>query len=482
MKTVIQSLNGRIRQNYIVLIFITLSMQVIFSQGIWNSTSITNAPSARIRHTAVWTGSQMIIWGGNPPYLNSGGIYDLLGDSWTTTSTVNAPAMRSFHTAVWTGSKMVIWGGGTDGVGLNTGGMYDPAANSWSATSVVNAPGNRNQQTAVWTGNKMMVWGGQTHNGTSYSWLNTGGLFDPVNNSWTPTSTVNAPDGRQQHIMICTGTKVIIWGGADLISGISFKQTGGVYDLATDTWTPTSLTNAPSPRVSPSAVWTGSKMIIWGGGGVGGQFNTGGIYDPELNTWTAIATENAPEHRIWHSAVWTGNRMIIWGGYNSGSSICYNNGAMYDPVNNSWSPVTTTSAPSARQYQTTVWTGSKMIVWGGAGTDLNAPVKTGGIFGDSLVAISGNENEIPNDYELSQNYPNPFNPNTNIDFRIPDAEFVTLDVINSLGEKVAQVINEQKQPGAYSVVFDGSDLSSGVYFYKLTAGKFTQTRKMIIVK
>src|SRR5204863_7725188 len=91
----------------------------------WTATSTTNVPSGRFQHTAVWTGSEMIVWGGwNPPTIfNTGGKYNPGTDSWTTTSTTNAPTARYVPTAVWTGSEMIVWGGGASGlVYLNTGG------------------------------------------------------------------------------------------------------------------------------------------------------------------------------------------------------------------------------------------------------------------------------------------------------------------------------------------------------------------------
>src|SRR6266480_996420 len=78
----------------------------------WTATSTTSAPAARSAHTAVWTGSEMIVWGGqNPSRLNTGGRYNPSTDSWTATSTTSAPAGRYFHTAVWTGREMIVWGG-----------------------------------------------------------------------------------------------------------------------------------------------------------------------------------------------------------------------------------------------------------------------------------------------------------------------------------------------------------------------------------
>jgi hypothetical protein len=108
----------------------------------WIATSVMNVPLARIEHTAVWTGGEMIVWGGVDDainYLNTGGKYDPATDSWTATSTTNAPTPRIAHTAVWAGSEMIVWGG-FDGTLANTGARYNPATNSWIPTSTVNAP------------------------------------------------------------------------------------------------------------------------------------------------------------------------------------------------------------------------------------------------------------------------------------------------------------------------------------------------------
>lgn len=90
--------------------------------------------------------------------------------------------------------------------------------------------------------------------------------------------------------------------------------------------------------------------------------------------------------------------------------------------------------------------------------------------------------EVPNHYSLSQNYPNPFNPSTKIKYGIPKAGNITLKVYDLLGKEVATLVNETKQQGYYTVEFDAIDLSSGVYFYKITAGNFTAIKKMLLVK
>jgi hypothetical protein len=90
--------------------------------------------------------------------------------------------------------------------------------------------------------------------------------------------------------------------------------------------------------------------------------------------------------------------------------------------------------------------------------------------------------ELPADFELSQNYPNPFNPTTAVSFQLPEASQVKLVVFDLLGHEVAMLADEKKPAGVHNVQVDASGLASGVYLYRLTAGNFVQTRKMIVVK
>src|SRR4051794_19390289 len=110
----------------------------------WTTTSVSNAPTGRYGHTAVWTGTEMIVWGGedeNFVYLNSGGKYNPGSDRWTATSTTNAPTARSGHTAVWTGSEMIVWGGFDSSFSrVNSGARYNPITDTWTAISTSNAP------------------------------------------------------------------------------------------------------------------------------------------------------------------------------------------------------------------------------------------------------------------------------------------------------------------------------------------------------
>ncbi|MBI5402981.1 MAG: T9SS type A sorting domain-containing protein [Ignavibacteriae bacterium] len=103
------------------------------------------------------------------------------------------------------------------------------------------------------------------------------------------------------------------------------------------------------------------------------------------------------------------------------------------------------------------------------------------------IGIRKIENTIPTEYKLFQNYPNPFNPTTNIKYSIPSnvnrqSSNVKLVVFDILGKVVATLVNENQSPGVYEVSFNAGSLPSGVYFYKLTAGDYTEVKKLVLLK
>jgi N-acetylneuraminic acid mutarotase len=352
-------------------------------------------PSARDYHTAVWTGTEMIVWGGVIPYLdggdpyldagyyklNTGGKYNPRTNAWIATSAIGAPTKRFNHTAVWTGTEMIIWGGHTGYTELddplNTGGRYNPKTNTWREISTVGAPTARDSHNAVWTGTEMIVLGGGDKWGNPIS---NGGRYNPRTNTWTEISTVGWPNLQYNFSAVWTGTEIIVFGGRYFLvdentNTFGYLNTGGRYNPITNTWTEISTVGAPPASYDRSAVWTGKEMIVWGGkdGNRAGDLNVGGRYNPITNTWTEISTVGAPTARSYHTAVWTGAEMIVWGG---GWEDTYTGGC-YNPTTNTWRATSTNKVPKAHGGQA-VWTGNEMIVWGGYPQYALNPVNTGG--------------------------------------------------------------------------------------------------------
>src|SRR5437016_6330650 len=127
-------------------------------------------------------------------------------DTWTATSTTNAPDARYYHTAGWTGSEMIVWGGFNGSSHFNTGGRYNPSTDTWTATSTTNAPDARYYHTAVWTGSEMIVWGG----GGNISLFNTGGRYYARPPPRTTPSTTNTPNPTPAHTATPTRTATTI--------------------------------------------------------------------------------------------------------------------------------------------------------------------------------------------------------------------------------------------------------------------------------
>lgn len=135
-------------------------------------------------------------------------------------------------------------------------------------------------------------------------------------------------------------------------------------------------------------------------------------------------------------------------------------------------------------YAYVVWQEDSQAGAGSAGTP-EAPVTRASqvFYKIDLTGTSvGNWNQHAGQFKLGQNYPNPFNPSTTIDYSVPVAALVTLRVFNVLGQEVATLVNEQKNTGTYQVAFQGRDLPSGVYYYRLTAGQYSETRRMALIK
>ena len=138
-------------------------------------------------------------------------------------STVNAPSGRYLHSMVWTGDEVLVWGGDTvspDVIPTNTGGRYNPATDTWTTMSTDNAPSARTYQVSAWTGSKLLVWGGSPDYQCVSCFINTGGLYDPLTDSWITMATNGAPIGLWVPSSAWTNEGLFVWGGKNTASQI----------------------------------------------------------------------------------------------------------------------------------------------------------------------------------------------------------------------------------------------------------------------
>jgi N-acetylneuraminic acid mutarotase len=260
------------------------------SNDTWASIATASAPEARDHHIMLWTGREVLVWGGHAvnggSTLNSGARYNPTTDAWTTMSTENAPSARASFNGVWTGAEMIVFGGTS---AINTGGRYNPATDTWTSISTDGAPGLQDH-VAVWTGTEMIVWGGYQWNGLSA----VGARYNPATDTWAtlPSSPMSA---RRRHAAVWTGTEIIVWaGGGDSPAEGAGVGAGAAYNPTLNTWRSINNIGAPMARIDNTAVWTGMEMIVFGGSTgiprVGGTvLSSGGRYNPITDSWQAIS-------------------------------------------------------------------------------------------------------------------------------------------------------------------------------------------------
>ncbi|HEU5182289.1 MAG TPA: hypothetical protein VFW45_16000, partial [Candidatus Polarisedimenticolia bacterium] len=267
--------------------------------------------------------------------------------------------------AVWTGNLMIVWGGwDSGGTSLASGGRYDPATDTWAPTTLAGAPQGRLLPSTIWTGDRMIIWGGVLYQCcpiSNFTPLNSGGRYDPIADSWTATTLSGAPTPRYLQTTVWTGSRMVVWGGYDQSAALA---SGGRYDPATNTWDAMSASGAPAARYNHGAVMAAGSMVLWGGENGTTQFGDGGRYDPAGDTWLPLSVSGAPAARSSHSAISTDSSMVVWGGWDRTTRM--NTGGRYDPVTDQWSGMSNAGAPSGRTSHSTVWTGAEMIVWGGS--------------------------------------------------------------------------------------------------------------------
>jgi len=327
----------------------------------WLPMSITGAPVSA-RPTAVWSGREVILWGGATtcrapfpsPYPIIGSRYDPVTDTWTPFD--QNCYSRSFHTAIWTGSKMIIWGGlcepSSDSLCQSFGGYpryygdalsYEPVGGVW--TSISSSPGGYGTgATAIWTGNRMIVWGGfytfwlgPGPDGTGWDTVGTGGMYDPASGSWEPIPYDAAVQDRSAHRAVWDGRHMYILGGSssrhtyDPCCGIVNTSEGrpsvARFDPVSRSWE--NLGMFPAYANGDRALWTGRWILSLG------AESTGGRLDPTTALWSPISSVGAPVPRYQAAVDWDGEGMLVHGGRVGPSGFNYqSDGGRYfpDPV------------------------------------------------------------------------------------------------------------------------------------------------------
>jgi N-acetylneuraminic acid mutarotase len=219
-------------------------------------------------------------------------------------------------TVVWAGSEALL-------VGLING-AYSPAANHWRRIA---SGGLGSPAVTVWTGRQVLMWGG----GCCGDDVAAGAAYTPKTDRWEQLPASPLP-GRQETVGAWTGTELVIVGGNNADGKV--HADAAAYNPATHAWR--RLPAMPAPRTGATATWNGTEVLVVGGRGAGGRgelHGDGVAYDPAANRWSPLP-RSPLRGRFGHVAVWTGTRMLIWGGHparQTDPERPFTDGAAYTP-------------------------------------------------------------------------------------------------------------------------------------------------------
>jgi hypothetical protein len=408
----------------------------------WTPISTAGAPSGVTETVGspvppgTWTGSGLIVWGGSPEgaIVTEGtpvavaSRYDVASNTWSPMDRYGEPTARQDDARVWTGSQLLVWGGyaqsATQTVDHADGALYDLEADQWIPMSSLNAPSRRDPYGQfVWTGSKFIVWGGlfwETGSAADATFPADGAMYDIASDSWTTLATAGAPS-RGLASLLWTGKKMIALAKLDgFTTPGQILFDGELFDPATNSWSPM---NPPSLALAANLedpvaftpprkiIWAGSKMVVFGNKiqqSQSGQSVTPAalVYDPETNDWSAVGPSTWPAFVTWQLIGGTPGDLAIhaagdllvagagpqaadaWGATHDTTAV-----ALLDPASASW---TTLPVLSNRTSAAVVVSARRLFAWGGKDifTDLDAGNRCSGdcvtptqqrVLGDGLV-------------------------------------------------------------------------------------------------
>jgi len=364
-------------------------------------------------------------------------------------------------------------------IGTNQGGVYRSTDNGANWSQINTGLTNTDVTALIFSGSNLFA-------GTSF-----GGIYRSTDygENWTEVNSGLS--------VLFINTLAV--SGSNIFAGARYSVTGGGVFLSTNNgtnWAYVGLTDNEvySLAVLGSNIFAGTDAGVFlttNNGGNWSAVNSGlteddifaltvsnnnlyagtssGVFLSTNNgsSWTDISSATLADKIVYSIAVHQVNIIAGTGGY--GIYVSTNNGTTWeesdDGLPNSFTEIHALAMSNTTLYAGTLFQGA----W-------ERPLT------DYLTDVISTSDNLPQNFYLSQNYPNPFNPSTSIEFSIPQESFVELKVFDVLGNEVVNLINEEKDQGVYTVTFNASGLSSGIYFYTLRADGFVQTKKMLLLK
>ncbi len=397
----------------------------------------------------------------HPKYVSGGG-------TWSQGAALHKE--RSTHAVATVNEKVYAIGGGIDQADASVE-EYDPESDIW--TEKADLPTGRDFVSCAVVNEKIYVCGGFA----GWATFNRLNVYDPATDSWTTKS--NMPTSRWGHASCSVNGLVYVIGGAKDWPVSKMYETIEVYNPEEDSWTTKS--SIPTPRWGLSCSVVNGKIYVIGGYDEDNRVSLATVeeYDPESNIWTIKSSMPKPRYGI--ATVAVNNRIYAIGGADVYEPLsAYADVDEYDPLTDSWTAKS--PMPVGRIWVDASSVNGRIYVPGGGGIDEYERYPELYIYDPGYQTGIENRINIPDSYHLYQNYPNPFNQTTLVPFDVRKPSYVTLHVYDVLGRQVATLVNQHMNEGHYTVQFNGIDLTSDLYLFRIEMGNYSQTRMMLLSK
>jgi N-acetylneuraminic acid mutarotase len=492
-----------LKKFWLILIFLALVSIQISAQNGW--TKKTHPPTSRASASACVIDGKIFVIGGNTTSvwdIANNETYDPLTDTWEVKSSMPTP--RSFlFTGVVNDTIYAIGGGYQTTTKKNE--AYDPVTNSW--TTKADMP-------YLWIGVYGAVINGKIYIiGGNYNMRNCF-EYDPGTNTWTEKTPMPNDAGGALSATVYNG--LIYTFGGSTYSPWAALSTVYAYNPLTDTWT--KKASMPTPRFALRTFLVNGKIYAIGGS----QHQNSAlaaveVYDPVNDTWDSL--DDMPFNNSWFAGAVVNDKIYVIGGtpdWVSGLGDIWE----YDPAY--VVPVELKSLSASAQDRVVTLNWSTVTELNNYGFEIQRKILSGDFATIAFVKGQGTTTQqnkysyedknldegkyfyrlkqmdydgkhyysaavevdvrMLNKFSLEQNYPNPFNPTTTIGFVLQEKGNVKLTLLNTLGEEIAVLLNEEQDKGYHKVELTAKNLSSGIYIYQLKSSNFIATKKLLLIK
>jgi len=418
--------------------------------------------------------------GGNLPNLSSCEIYEINTGKWRYTKPMNFSCRYGDFILLNTGKVFSI--GGYEEKRCE---LFDPDIETWTMTDSLQTMRITGQSTTELKDGRILVCGGYRDsavvNTGKYIYLSACEIYDPVTGKWSCAASMNIARSDHTATLLTDGTVLIAGGYGNTLELSSCE----IYNPANNTWTVTAPLNEARTNAASILLHNGNIFVS------GGESNfnwkkTCEVFDPITKKW-AIVPDMA-DARINHQIFYMtkNNQLLIVGdaiGHNEDTWETYD-AINLKPLQYGIFPIQKISIKRNMIEQKD----DQILIAGGF--EWNYDKNDGMPYLNSskscrllaIITSVSNSKGIPDDYLLCQNYPNPFNPYTEIKYSLSKNGYTKLEIYNMVGQSVRSLVNEYQNAGNYQIIFNANNLPSGIYFYRLLSGAYTQTKKMVLLK